>query len=198
MAVLVVGCGSSHPPLECPSDHPTKSSFEEVKTYDPYEVAGDHPNTFLANARGARPFSVADGSADAFGLTESKLCLEWQLQYDATSCRIAAVRLVHRVRITLPKWKRPKDARPAFVEWDEKMSATLASHEEGHYQIAASAAHALYERALTITTAPTCDELDRQFAMFLKEADTDLQRKNREYDTVTKHGTVSGASPTTP
>ncbi len=177
-------------PLECPNEGPTKSEFSEDKTYERYTVEGDHPNTFLANARAQRPFSADASSPDGTGLTESKLCLHWQMLFDASSCRIGAVRLVHKVRITLPTWKRPNDTSPAFVAWDEHASAQLAQHEEGHYLLATALARALYEKALTITSAPTCDELDRQFDALIKATQAEMLEKQTEYDAMTKHGTA--------
>lgn len=190
VVVLLAGCASRRLPLTCPTDGPTKNDFIETKTYDTYEVEGDDPNAYLANARAQKPFSADVKSPHGIGLTESKMCLHWQMQYDATSCRIAAVRLHHLVRITLPKWDRPGDVRPAFVDWYKQTNAKLAAHEEGHYLIATAEARALYEKALTITTAATCDELDAQFDALLKTADAELHRKQTEFDTATKHGTV--------
>jgi predicted secreted Zn-dependent protease len=190
IVVLLVGCASRRLPMQCPDDGPTKNDYLEDKTYDRYEVEGDHPDTYLANARAQRPFSRDDTSSHGVGLTESKSCLHWQLVHDSGSCRIGAVRLVHKVRITLPKWKRPKNASPEFVRWDEQTSAQLAQHEEGHYLIATAFSRGLYERALAITTAPTCEELDRQFGELLKSGNAELLQKQAEYDAATKHGTA--------
>jgi len=191
MFVAFLGCGARRDALTCPSDGPTKNDFLETKGYDSYEVEGDHPDNYLANARARRPFSPDAPDAHGVGFTESKFCLHWQMLYDASGCRIGAVRLHHLVRITLPKWKRPKDARADFVAWDQKTSAQLAQHEEGHYLIATAEARALYEKALAITAAPTCDTLDQQFDALLKTADVEHRRKQREYDETTQHGTAS-------
>jgi predicted secreted Zn-dependent protease len=190
IALLVLcSCGSRRLPLECPTEGPTRNDFEELKTYDNYDVEGEHPDKYLANARAKKPFSADATAPHGTALTESKMCLSWQLNYDAATCHVVAVRLQHRVRITLPKWQRPKDAPPAFVEWDRQTSAKLAQHEEGHYLIATAVARTLYERALTITTAPTCDELDKQFDALLKATQAEVLRKQEEFDAVTKHGT---------
>lgn len=189
LGTLLVACGGRQP-LECKRVAPSTGGFEEEKLYDHYEVAADSPETFTKAAVKARPFEGSSDATDATGLTETSLCLSWSMSVVPGECKITVIHLLHRVRITLPRWSRPANARAEWIDWETKYATKLAAHEEGHYAIATEGAHAAFEAVQTVTTAPTCEELAAKLNVMMDAQEQLIRQKQAEYDAVTKHGTV--------
>jgi len=186
---LSIGACGGRQPLECKTIAPAKSSFEEERLLENYDVSADSPEAYVTAAEKARPFEDPTG-VGGLGLTESRWCTSWSLSVVDGECRVTAFQLLHRVRITLPRWKRPATARSEWIEWDKSAGAKLTAHEEGHYAIADKAARAAYEQALGITQAATCDELRARMHSLLSEQQKLMNKKQVEYDEASQHGTV--------
>lgn len=190
IVILCLGCGAARSPMDCPSDDPREGGFGQTKVYEYYEADGDTPAEYNKNARGSAPFTLAPGVKNAAGNTENKICYAVLRAFEDNACRVKLLRVDHRIRVTLPRWRRPRTASPAYVDWDTRSHAMLAAHEEGHVVIAEAGARAFYAEALAITSAPTCEELDRRIAALAEKSNEDTKRKQREYDETTQHGTV--------
>lgn len=188
-ALFAIGCGAGRPALECPNDLPRASGFEQVKTYEHYDVEGATPGDVAKNATKRAPFAH-DPSRPAAGNTESKLCYMAAFDSDEHECRVRALRVKHLVRITLPRWQHDKDIPAAFAEWEKSSFPRLAAHEEGHFAIADAGARRLYQEALGVTAGPTCEALTYRLQHISDTIAAEVAQKQAEYDAVTKHGTV--------
>ena len=187
--MFAIGCGGARPTLECPSDLPGSNGFEQVKTYEHYDVDGETPGDFQKNATKKAPFDH-DPNRPTAGNTESKLCYLAAFDGDDHECRVRALRVKHLVRITLPRWQHAKEIPAAYAEWEKSSFPRLAAHEEGHFAIADAGARRLYQEALTVTSGPTCEALTYRLQHISDTIAAEVAQKQAEYDAVTKHGTV--------
>ena len=87
--------------------------------------------------------------------------------------------------VRLPKWKKPKDAKPKTVEAWDKFYSSLITHEEGHVEVFKKYFQPAYEKA----EGKDC----KTAKAIYQEAQQKISAENKNYDAATEHGKTQGA-----
>ena len=123
----------------------------------------------------------------------------WDVKWDHTfnqasgTCAINSFKPIIEVNFRYPKWKRSDDAPQSLMEkWDRYLK-NLITHENGHRDRVVEAAAALSLAVAQLSPAPTCADLDNNVRALFRERMKIMNKDQREYDEVTKHGTTQGA-----
>jgi predicted secreted Zn-dependent protease len=157
----------------------------------PYDVAGTSADELRAAMERLGPKDRVSGTPYA-GFTRWRI--EWSYNYArAAACAVTGVRVVARIQITLPRWRRTRRADPSLAaEW-KRFVAALRRHEDGHAAIARSAARRIARRLRLLGTFRSCARLERAAdaagARILEEA----RAAETAYDERTRHGDTQGA-----
>jgi predicted secreted Zn-dependent protease len=128
----------------------------------------------------------ADGWA---GTTWTDLKYHITMRPGPDGCRIDAVNATFDARVRLPRWAERSSAPPVAQQAWDALFAGLERHERGHVTIGQEAAGEL-ERAVRETPAGgRCADLAAAAKGRADAVLAQLQRRQREYDERTDHGT---------
>jgi predicted secreted Zn-dependent protease len=98
------------------------------------------------------------------------------------------------IRITMPRWTPPEGvADQVKAEWERYESALLA-HEVGHGHFALAAAAEMHRRVRALGNGPDAEGLRQQAQQTVAQVMEEFQRREQEYDRLTRHGAEQGAS----
>lgn len=192
-AGLLLGCSARYQPLECPKESGA-DGYQLVRTTATYDVTGGTFAEYTRARKKAAPFGLfVAADRPALALTDSRTCLRYQLTGDDTQCALGAVRLLHLVRVTTPRWLTPAAVTGADLELSRADDAVLVTHEEGHVRIAEAAAR--HELALLqkIGAAPTCEEVDARVKTLVADVAREVKARQQAYDDATDHGRKQSA-----
>jgi len=158
----------------------------------PYEIAGSTESELEAAMRRLGPKDPADGTAYA-GYT--RWTIEWSYGYTpaAAGCTIQDVRVVARIRITLPRWRGARKANPLLAaDWGRFIGA-LRLHEDGHAAIARAAARRIARRLASVRMFRSCARLERAADAAGQRMLAQARAEEIAYDRRTGHGYTQGA-----
>ncbi|TBR10885.1 MAG: DUF922 domain-containing protein [Lysobacter sp.] len=124
----------------------------------------------------------------------TKASIEWSLEMQQArgSCSLAGVDITLDVRTTLPRWTDAGRAtRQVRRKW-ERFLERLQDHEARHRAIGIETASRVQAAALARTVAPDCMSLRAAIAAVVVNEIREGGRRNREFDTQTRHGLDTG------
>ena len=127
------------------------------------------------------------------GETRSPMRWSWHMEtMGASSCSIRDVSVVVNAQITLPRWTAPPDTEPGLVaEW-KRFIAALETHEAGHKDISAKAAHEIIEKLHSVTgPCSTISARANDIAHAIVER---AHEEQLAYDAETRHGYTQGTA----
>lgn len=121
--------------------------------------------------------------------------VDWRIRtrHTMAGCTIRSVRVEVEAMITLPQWEpSPAATADTRTQWD-RFARALRTHEEGHRDLAFSAASEIFHIVGSLPESASCDEL-RESARSNAEGILNRYRsKEIAYDTDTDHGKSQGA-----
>lgn len=121
--------------------------------------------------------------------------VKWDYDYDRSpeTCSAGSFRVFVDITFRYPKWMQTDDVpRPLAAKWDNYME-NLVEHENGHRDMAVTAAAELSEAVAAMPPASTCAELDRRVRALFHGRMKRLNDDAHAYDTETQHGIAQGA-----
>jgi predicted secreted Zn-dependent protease len=122
--------------------------------------------------------------------------IAWEYEYDRGSgnCSPESFRVSVDVAFRYPKWV-DQGAAPMTLanKWEDYLQ-NLVRHENGHRDIAVQTAAQITRAVAGMHAAPTCADLDREITALSRRYMKILNEAQRQYDAVTDHGAVQGAS----
>lgn len=161
---------------------PVKAA-DVIKTYDYFTIRGSTYEQIQSQLDKHGPVLKSTGSRHP-GATRMTFKTYIGYAESAGSCRIVTAKVVLRVTVILPRWKRPRNA-PADLRlfWDT-LSADIKRHEDRHVEIARNYAGKL-EKALTSTYGyDNCDEAGQDAKRITARVFAERDRAQIEFDRV--------------
>ena len=119
----------------------------------------------------------------------------WDYGYNRTprGCSAESFKATVDITFRFPKWVRTDDAPQTMVDkWDAYMKS-LVTHENGHRDMAVSAAAELHREVASLRPAPSCADIDREVKLLCRERMERLNQEQKDYDATTVHGATQGA-----
>jgi predicted secreted Zn-dependent protease len=119
---------------------------------------------------------------------------DWQFWWQASgsSCDVTRGEVELQARITYPAWDPAEGVAPAVVARWARFIADLTTHELGHITIALQGADAIDELLDAGSSAPTCEQVEREANRAASRLHDRFERLNARYDEVTDHGLAQG------
>lgn len=102
----------------------------------------------------------------------------------AGRCRVGAVKVKLKTRITLPSWKNRAKAGPQMMLIWDTLAADIRRHEERHVEIALNNARALDERLRAMPPARNCAALQKKTAEMTNETTASHDAEQAHFDKV--------------
>ncbi len=125
----------------------------------------------------------------------TKWNVKWDYDYDRApdSCSAESFRAAVEVTFRFPKWVHDEYSPTALTEkWDRYMQSLIV-HENGHRDLAVTAAAELGRAVSELPPAATCADIDRNIRNLCREYMQKLNDDQKAYDSATVHGTKQGA-----
>lgn len=186
-AALLAACASAprNPVLD---KYPAGVSGRTTVLY--YDVHGRTFEELRADMHRLGP--KIDGTSFV-GETRSPMRWSWRTEsMGVSSCSIREVTVVVNAQITLPRWTPPADTEPGLaVEW-KRFIAALETHEAGHKDISAKAAHRIIEQLRGI--AGPCSGIDTRANDLARIIVAKASEEQKVYDATTRHGLTQGTA----
>jgi len=168
----------------------TSAQSEMKVTTNYYTVSGNTLRELREALERTKPRKSL-GTSDA--RTDWNIQWSYKLAPDETGCQLRSLETKTTIAITLPKWDPAPGAQPGMEQrWKDYLKA-LATHEDGHRAIAASAATEMHKRIHAIKETPTCDALAESIKKAANETLSEFRAKDAQYDRKTDHGATQGA-----
>jgi predicted secreted Zn-dependent protease len=187
LAVLLIACASAprNPVLD---KYPTGVSGRTTVLY--YDVHGRTFQELQADMHRLGP--KIDGNSYV-GETRSPMRWSWRTEsIGLSSCSIREVNVVVNAQITLPRWTPPPDTEPGLVaEW-KRFIAALETHEAGHKDISAKAAHDIIEKLRGV--AGPCSGISARANDLARMIVARASDEQKAYDASTRHGLTQGTA----
>ena len=144
-----------------------------------------------ASLDAARPTDREGTGRD--GLTNWDVRWRSSLQPRAGACVVSAVEVTGVVEVVLPEWRNAADAiQPLRVRW-QRFEDALREHEQGHVRIAEAAVAQIRSQVAALSSAPSCEALDREIKKRATAVLEAARAGERDYDRTTRHGETQGA-----
>lgn len=186
-AMLLTACASA--PRNPVLDHyPAGVTGRTTVMY--YDV---HGRTFEEVRGDMRRLGPKVDGTSFVGETRSPMAWTWRTEtMGSSSCSIREVNVVVNAQITLPRWTPPPDTEPGLVaEW-KRFIAALETHEAGHKDISAKAAHEIIEK-LHGTSGP-CSTISTHANDIARAIVERAHQQQLAYDAETRHGYTQGTA----
>ena len=185
--VLVAACASAprNPVLD---KYPAGVNGRTTVLY--YDVHGRTFEELRADMHRLGP--KIDGNSYV-GETRSPMRWTWRTEsIGVASCSIREVSVVVNAQITLPRWTPPPDTEPGLAaEW-KRFIAALETHEAGHKDISAKAAHEIIEKLRGI--AGPCSGISTRANDLARVIVARASEEQKVYDATTRHGLTQGTA----
>jgi predicted secreted Zn-dependent protease len=186
-ATLLGACASAprNPVLD---KYPTGVSGRTTVLY--YDIHGRTFEELRADMHRLGP--KVDGTSFV-GETRSPMRWSWRTEtIGGSSCSIREVNVVVNAQITLPRWTPPPDTEPGLVtEW-KRFIAALETHEAGHKDISAKAAHEIIEKLRGISGP--CSMISTRANDLARVIVARASDEQNVYDATTRHGLTQGTA----
>jgi predicted secreted Zn-dependent protease len=187
------GSPTNPPPTEEAQEPPAVAPPRVIvrTRHRPYEIAGSSGVELRAAMERLGPKDPVGGTPYA-GYT--KWTVAWSYRYERVDrCALADVRVVARIRITLPRWDGARRADPTLAaEWS-RFIAALRRHEDGHAAIARRAARRVARRLAALRPSRSCARLERVADAAAVRILNEARAAEIAYDERTRHGDTQGA-----
>ena len=123
----------------------------------------------------------------------------WKLKWDYGRipapgfCTAGSFTVKVDITYQLPKWARTADVPKQLVAKWEAYQKNLLVHEQGHRDIAVTAAKGLTQAVAELAPASSCAELDNNVRTLADRMSKKLMEDENQYDVATNHGKTKGA-----
>ncbi len=123
----------------------------------------------------------------------------WHVTWDydhaqsENGCSAGTFRANVDITIRLPRWTRSNGASSVLVEKWGRYLEKLLEHEQGHRDLAVSAAADIAESVASLPPASDCSHIDREIIALSRERLRKLNADSEGYDKATRHGVTQGA-----
>jgi predicted secreted Zn-dependent protease len=135
---------------------------------------------------------VGENGRRSDGYTRWHIDWRFDMNSDGTGCTAQNIVVNLDIRMTLPRWERPRSADPALVErWDRYLAA-LRLHEDGHRYRAEAAAGDVRRTLQRERTARDCGTLENRLNALANSLLDGLRRQQEDYDRETESGRRQG------
>ena len=146
--------------------------------YSYYTIGGATPAEIETEMRRKGPKLVGSAHRKA-GATRLEFASNIGFRESNGLCHPVSAEISVKARVTLPKWKRPKNAKiPALIFWDV-LSGDIEAHEKHHIAIARTHAKRLERAIMALPPAKSCETL---FARSNALKDKHLDRHDNEQE----------------
>ena len=157
----------------------------------PYDITGSSGVELRAAMQRLGPKDPLSGTPYA-GYTRWRIAWSYRVER-ARACEPTSVRVVARIRITLPRWTGAAQADPSLAaEWRRFVTA-LRRHENGHAAIARAAARRIGSRLASLRAFRSCARLARAADGAAVRILNNARAAEVAYDERTRHGDTQGA-----
>lgn len=186
-ATLLVGCTPKHPENPALDAFPAGVDGTTNVTY--YDIHGRTAAELIAQLRRYGP-RIPSGNFWAETFTP----MRWTYRRrndGGERCSLTNVHILVHTEMVMPRWTPPTDTEPGVAAaWAQAM-AGLQTHEIGHKDISARAAHEVLDRLKAIST--DCDAIETVSQKTTAAILTKLSADQAIYDAETRHGLTQGA-----
>ncbi|MEZ0472981.1 DUF922 domain-containing Zn-dependent protease [Luteimonas salinilitoris] len=170
--------------------------WNELRASEPlnvefYEVRGNNARDLRKELGDHGP--VGDDGSRHHGYTKWHVDWTFQLIPSGKLCAIGSVETKLEVTMTLPKWNKPEGLLEDLTREWERYSTALRLHEDGHYNIAVSAAQEIERRLSGLTGTAGCKTLAEDINSKARAVIEEFRAKDLGYDVATEHGATQGA-----
>jgi predicted secreted Zn-dependent protease len=155
-----------------------------------YEVRGATVDALRRELDARGPFGDSGRRGD--GLTRWNIAWRYGLDSNAARCTASNIIVDLDIRMILPRWAKPADVNPNLVARWNRYVAALRLHEDGHRELAETAAREVRQRLAAEPVARDCDRLRKRMDSRANERLNELRREQAEYDRVTDFGKQQG------
>jgi predicted secreted Zn-dependent protease len=135
---------------------------------------------------------VGENGLRSDGYTRWHIDWRFDMTSDGTRCMAQNITVDLDIRMTLPRWERPRSASPALVERWDKYLAALRLHEDGHRYRAEAAAADVRRTLQRERTARDCRALEHRLNSLANSLLDELRRRQEDYDRETESGRRQG------
>ena len=127
-----------------------------VKTYSYFSIGGSTLDEIEKQLSTHGPQVKSTGSRHP-GATQMAFTTRISYARRASSCRIADAAVTVKVKVILPKWRRPRKADPDVKLFWDTLAADIKRHEERHVEIAKNHARELEDALKATYPQKDCD-----------------------------------------
>jgi predicted secreted Zn-dependent protease len=162
-------------------------------TVEYHDISGD---TEEALASALKQLSYAHTTDDRFFSAYTHWRLRWNFRVESVdgSCHLSSAAIGLDVDMNLPRWKTPPGAAPELVKRWNVFAAALRKHEDGHREIAVTAAREVQTRAEKTPPERNCERLKKNLSRTADATLREFRDKENSYDVTTMHGRTQGAT----
>lgn len=171
-------------------------SWSEARASGPleivfYDVHGTDQRELRESMDSHGPVGV-DGERH-HGYTRWHVGWAFELVSSPSWCRVRSVETTLKVTMTLPRWNRPDEVPEDLEREWRRYSDALREHEEGHHEIAMSAADEVRRQLTGVSSTSGCQVLAEDLDRRAKAVIETFNARELEYDAATDHGSTQGA-----
>ena len=159
-----------------------------VVTTNTYAVTGSNLAELQASIAKNRPWKASEGFE---GRTVSSIKCRYSMRAEPGQLWLSGLEVNTYIVVTVPAWRAPTNADPAFRAYWAQFVRGLLQHEEGHVQIARAAAVEVRHRLLALPASGSPEALESAAQQTLKAVLDEFHRKETDYDRRTRHGTTA-------
>lgn len=156
--------------------------------YAYYPVYGRDAAEVLQSLKKNAPRTDGDSF---FGLTTSQTGFSYQLVSIGPRCTLENLGVRTEIRITLPRWKPPRNTPQALLDQWDKFMAQLTEHELWHAETSRRGTDEIYN-VVRGMEGGACNALDARARREINKLSESIERRNEEYDRLTDHGRKEG------
>ena len=126
------------------------------------------------------------------GYTQADIRWQYEARERKGKCRVVSVTVTLTVKTTLPQWQPPPGASRALRERWTVFADALAAHEQGHSDIALTAAKRIEDALWRAPTPRTCTGYSARLDAMANELFDAATREQDAFDEATDHGALQG------
>ncbi|WP_339746283.1 DUF922 domain-containing protein [uncultured Maricaulis sp.] len=181
IALFTIGFCSPASARQAPPEFPHVEQIPVRVDLQFYDVEGRNDRLLNESVQFSGPLGV---DAD----TQTYMSSFWQYQNLDGRCSATVIDIPLDITIRYPHWVGYERAsRSRRANWDRRL-AVLEAHENGHATLAYAAALDLYNALLAFGRDADCTTFNDEMQAIGDTAMSELQRRQREYDRITRHG----------
>jgi len=159
---------------------------------DYYTVTGTTARALRAEIDAKGPIGEDGRRSDGY----THWAMNWSYGFDtgAAGCTTSRVVVDLDIRMTLPRWSAPPGTDAELISRWNRYVAAVRIHEDGHRNLAETAARDMRQALLVERSASDCDTLRNRLDSRANALLDDLRKQQAAYDRDTAFGQKQGVS----